>query len=147
MELVTHIHNCTHFIPSAFINILQVSTPASIALFKSWVHCNSYWYSLCPHSCIMFLLNSGPARFFVNISDSSAIDILLYSMISDSFNSTRKFCFSATWQVLPPMFQLLAMSTAPLLSTSAIIGNFTFKTSDFKILKQVIHSYAHHHSI
>ena len=78
-----------------------------------------------------FPRNSFFGRFLVKVSASfSCLEIHLVKMMFHSFNSREKWSRTSMCRVQPPMLQLLAKSTAPLLSTCEIIGFSTFNPND-----------------
>ena len=117
--------------PSFFkIRDTLLSTLGSL-LTPSLLRSVGFHVNILTNKCLMHFSNAGPSKFFVNASASFSEPLIQRMSITlDSLSSHRKYCCTSTCLVQPPILQLFARSTAPLLSISRIIGNFTLSPID-----------------
>ena len=123
-----HPFYCLH----PFLMFLLPAAPEHLILTPSLAQVppETLEYLSLPQNVVCFS-KAGPGSDFVNKSASFS-SVLIHSIfiVPSSFSSQRKRCWTSTRQVHPPMLQLLAKSTAPLLSICNIIGFSTVKPTD-----------------
>jgi len=122
--VVAHCSGKDHFKIQIPIMIKNLSAPLSHPpLLSVFLSTGKLWYSSSPQNTFTCMSNSGPAKFFVNMSASLSLDLIHLITISPcSVSLRKKYCPTSTCLVCPSVLQLLAQSIAPLLSISMIIG-------------------------